>query len=570
VRRARALSTEPLPTDPDLVSVPRAQAVRRRPHYVRPLQICGIAVGVVVALIALEQLAYYNRVLPGVHVDGVDVDQRTEGSARGAIEDLARRLETRPIVARFGDKTLTTTPQAVGLRVDVDRTLEEARDAGRHDLNPLEIVASPFRRLFSGEDVALRVHWDERKVEQVLAGWEKDNVTGFVPGDVRFDGANAIAVPPKAGRTVDAAAARAPFEHELRSGSRRVVTLPAKPVQSTLTTADVQRVTDEAAAILRAPYEVVSGFTLVTITPQQLAGALTTTRGANGSGLALAVDPARLAAAVGPAAAPFATPAIDARFVVNTDNTVGVVPSQDGRALDFAALAAPILAQQRRIEAPLSVVHPPHDTAWAQSLGIKEQVSSFTTMHPCCAARVTNIHHAADLIQDHLVLPGEVFSLNAAIGPRTAERGFVEAPVFYREFTTDIGGGVSQLSTTVYNAAWWGGLEIIEHQPHSIWISRYPAGREATLNYGTIDNKFRNNSQHGILIHTSYTGTSITGSIYGDREGKVVREENRQVTDGVQAAGAPFTVVYDRVIDQPGQPQVREHYRWRYQKAPPG
>ena len=99
-------------------------------------------------------------------------------------------------------------------------------------------------------------------------------------------------------------------------------------------------------------------------------------------------------------------------------------------------------------------------------------------------------------------------------------------------FTTDVGGGVSQLSTTVYNAAWFGGFEIVEHQPHSIWITRYPAGREATLNYGTIDNKFRNNSQHAILIHTSYTGTSITVSIYGDKEGKVVREENREVTSG--------------------------------------
>jgi vancomycin resistance protein YoaR len=568
--RARAVSSQPVSSDTEYVRPASAQPARVRRRYVRPLRIVGLVLGIGLALIALEQLAYYNRVLPGVHVDGVAVDQRTDSAARSAIQDLARRLETRPIVARFGDRTLTTTPQAIGLRVDVDGTLDDARAAGRRNLNPLEIIASPFRRLFGGDNVALRTHWDEHKVDAVLAAWEKDSVTGFVPGDVTFDGTKAVAVPPKTGITVDAVAARAPFERELQSGTRHVATLPTKPVESTLTAAQVQRVTDEATAILRAPFEIVSGFTVVTITPQQLVGALTTTRGADGSGLALSVDPARLAAAVGTAAAPFATPAVDARFVVNTDNTVSVVPSQDGRALDFAALAAPILAQQRRIDAQLSVIHPEHDTAWAGSLGIKEQVSSFTTQHPCCASRVTNIHRAADLIQDHVVLPGQVFSLNEAIGPRTAARGFVEAPVFYQKFTTDIGGGVSQLSTTVYNAAWWGGFEIVEHQPHSIWISRYPAGREATLNYGTIDNRFRNNSHHGILIHTSYTDTSITVSIYGDKEGKVVREENRQVTAGVQAAGEPFTVVYDRVIDQPGQPEVREHYRWKYDRAPPG
>ena len=121
----------------------------------------------------------------------------------------------------------------------------------------------------------------------------------------------------------------------------------------------------------------------------------------------------------------------------------------------------------------------------------------------------------------------------------------------------------------MFNAAWWGGFQIVEHKPHSIWITRYPPGREATLNYGTIDNKFKNNSQHGVLIHTSYTGTSITVTIFGDKEGKSVREENRQVTSGTQAAGAPFVVEFDRVIDQTGQPEVREHYRWRYQQAPP-
>ena len=97
-------------------------------------------------------------------------------------------------------------------------------------------------------------------------------------------------------------------------------------------------------------------------------------------------------------------------------------------------------------------------------------------------------------MQDTVLEPGQTFSLNDEVGPRTVERGFVEAPVYYQGFTTDVGGGVSQLSTTVFNAAWWGGFEIVEHQPHSIWITRYPAGREATLNYGSIDNKFRNNS----------------------------------------------------------------------------
>ena len=196
-------------------------------------------------------------------------------------------------------------------------------------------------------------------------------------------------------------------------------------------------------------------------------------------------------------------------------------------------------------------------------------VGTFTTNHPCCASRVTNIHRAADLIQDTVVEPGQVFSLNDAVGPRTAARGFLEAPVYYQGFTTDVGGGVSQLSTTLFNAAWWGGFEIVEHQPHSIWITRVPAGARGDAELRHRRQQVQNNSQHGCLVHTSYTGTSITVTIFGDKEGKVVREENRQVTSGdpgrrVRRSSSSSTVSSTR----PARPQVREHYRWRYVQEP--
>jgi vancomycin resistance protein YoaR len=545
------------------------ESTRRLGRARRALRVLGIVVGVVIALIGLEQLAFYNRILPGVHVDGLSVDRKTEKAARAAIERWAAQLERDPITATFAEQSRAIDPADIDLQVDVEATSHMASDAGRHDLNAWEIVRSPFERLVEGEDVPMRVRWNHDVVVTTLQQWEHENVTGLTAGDVTFEGTNVVPVAPTTGTTVDAAAAIAPLEAELASGRRAAVTLPTKPVPPVLTHADVQRVADQATAVLSAPYEIVQGAVTVTLSAEQVAAALMTTRQPDGRGLALAVDQARLATAVGAAAKPFTVPAVDARFTVQGDGSVAIVPAQNGLTLDFAALGPAIVAGQRRIEAPLAPLPPTRTTEWAQALGIKEQVSSFTTQHPCCASRVTNIHRAADLIQDWVLEPGQTFSLNDAIGPRTIERGFVDAPVFYRVFTTDVGGGVSQLSTTVYNAAWFGGFKIVEHQPHSIWITRYPAGREATLNYGTIDNKFTNNSQHGVLIHLSYTGTSITVSIYGDKEGKDVREENRQVTSGRQAAGEPFVVEYDRVIDQPGVPQVREHYRWRYQQAPP-
>ncbi len=530
-------------------------------------QVLGIVVGLLVAAVGVEQLLYSNRILPGVQVDGVRVGQKTNDAARDALADHAATLESEPIVATVGEQQLTIAPADVGLQVDADATYEAARDAGRTDLLPWERLGAPFARIGSGKDVPWRVSYDTAKVDAILQQWEAQQVTGLVPGDVTFAGGTVAPVMPAVGTTVDAAAARAPIDAALRSGTREPVELPTKPVPPVLTDADVQAVADSANAVLSAPYEVVTPSATLTITPEQVVTALGTTRQPDGTGLALAVDPAKLATAVGSGADVFVTAPVDAGFVVNGDSTVTIVPSQDGLTLDFNVVGPAILAGQRRVEATLGPLHPVRDTAWAQALGIKEVVGSFTTEHPCCASRVTNIHLAADLMQNTVLEPGETFSLNDEVGPRTAARGFVSAPVYYQGFTTDFGGGVSQLSTTVFNAAWWAGLEIVAHQPHSIWITRYPAGREATLNYGSIDNKFRNNTAHGALVHTSYTGTSITVTIFGDKEGKVVREENRAVTSGTQAAGAPFVVEFDRVIEQPNVPLVREHYRWRYQQS---
>jgi hypothetical protein len=244
---------------------------------------------------------------------------------------------------------------------------------------------------------------------------------------------------------------------------------------------------------------------------------------------------------------------------------------------------------------------PKRTTKWAQSLGIKQQVSSFTTEYPSGEARVTNIHRGADLLNNTVVQPGKVFSLNDTIGPRTEARGFVTAPVFAAgEFFDDYGGGVSQLATTTYNAGFFAGYQDVTHQPHTIFISRYPPGREATVNYGVIDLKFRDDSPHGVLIRTYYSSTSVTVALYGDTEGRTVREENRTESnpvavtdqtfqcpappavdphdvcatlapgerDQVSTGDAGFDVAFDRVIDQPGQPPRREHYTWHYTMLP--
>lgn len=151
----------------------------------------------------------------------------------------------------------------------------------------------------------------------------------------------------------------------------------------------------------------------------------------------------------------------------------------------------------------------------------RERISRFTTFFDCCQNRVTNIRLIAAEIDGTIVMPGETFSIDAITGPRTAAGGYLPAPYLVNGEgqCCAVGGGVSQFGTTMHNAVFWAGLDVVEHQPHSGWISRYPLGIEATLVYSAIDVKFRNDTATPILIRTSSTTTSVTVELWGNQGG---------------------------------------------------
>ncbi|MEZ5340152.1 MAG: VanW family protein [Acidimicrobiales bacterium] len=153
-----------------------------------------------------------------------------------------------------------------------------------------------------------------------------------------------------------------------------------------------------------------------------------------------------------------------------------------------------------------------------EALGIVEEVSTFTTKHNCCENRVTNIHRMADLVRGHVVMPGEQFSLNNFVGKRTESNGFLPAGAIADGIIeAQVGGGVSQFTTTIFNAVFFAGLQFDEYQSHSIYFSRYPYGREATVSYPAPDFKFTNNSPYGVLIWPTYTDNSITVTFYSTK-----------------------------------------------------
>jgi vancomycin resistance protein YoaR len=197
---------------------------------------------------------------------------------------------------------------------------------------------------------------------------------------------------------------------------------------------------------------------------------------------------------------------------------------------------------------------------------IRALVGSFTTPFACCEPRVVNIALAARILDGTVIPAGARFSLNEALGERTPERGFVPAPQINAGRLEDaVGGGVSQVATTLFNAAFFAGLRMIAHTPHEFWITRYPPGREATVSWGGPELVVQNDWPAAVLLRARATGTSLTVSMYSDPLGRRVETQ----TIGVPVAGAPFPVTVTRRVWAGDRLRRDERFSWSYRAPPP-
>jgi vancomycin resistance protein YoaR len=196
---------------------------------------------------------------------------------------------------------------------------------------------------------------------------------------------------------------------------------------------------------------------------------------------------------------------------------------------------------------------------------IRELVSEFTTNYACCPPRVTNIRRAAEILDGSIIPAGATFSLNEALGERTRERGFVPAPQINAGRLEDaVGGGVSQIATTFFNAAFFAGLRIVTHTPHEFYISRYPLGREATISWGGPELIVENDWPAAVLVKAAATDTGVTFRLYSDGLGRRVETETRG-----SPTGGTFTVSYTRKVWRGDELRRDEEWSWTYRPAPP-
>jgi vancomycin resistance protein YoaR len=296
-----------------------------------------------------------------------------------------------------------------------------------------------------------------------------------------------------------------------RSGE---LVLPVIEDDPSITQDEVDRaLTDQAVPAASGPLTVVVGETTAEVTQAALLPTLGMVPSVGTPGaLDLVVDGVALRRAVLAVAPALEHPAEDARIVLK-NGVPTVIPSKDGVAIDpetlAAAAEAALLTPERRATVAAEVVKPELTTDQAKALGVKGKVSTFSTPLTASALRTENLRLAARGVNGTLVMPGKTFSLNSVLGERTPEKGYNAAPtIIGGRLELTYGGGISQLATTIFNNVFFSGLEDVAHTTHSFYISRYPEGREATVNYSPrVDLIWRNDSPYAVLVQAGVTST---------------------------------------------------------------
>jgi vancomycin resistance protein YoaR len=316
-------------------------------------------------------------------------------------------------------------------------------------------------------------------------------------------------------------------------GGRTRLVAPLLPVEDELTTAAAEDAAATAKRITERPIALTfRGEDVGTLQPRLLVR-LVRFRPA-GDHFDLYFDRKRLVRAVQPALAPWRQRARNARFVVSGDG-VSISPSRPGLDVNATAVQEAAIDAAyggRTLELSLKQTRADLTTAEAEALGIRERISTFTTeMGTSSANRIHNVHLMAEYIDGTIIRPGELFSFNEGVGPRTVERGFREGQMIIGSLLLpSIGGGVCQTATTLFNNAFELGFPIVKRYNHSFYISHYPMGRDATVSWGGPDFVFRNDLKTAILIKTRYTHDTLTFSFYGtDPERRVELATGPQV-----------------------------------------
>lgn len=542
------------------------------------LGICVVAVLILALYVALAMRSG-GAAASGTTVGGVDIGGMSPAEAATAVStSLGARQDKKLRVTAF-DQTFVVKPSDVGLSLDAEASVAPAY--GR-TWNPIELVGG---LLGGGQWPAIPAVDAAALTERVQLIADALNVAPIEPVLTIKDG-EAVLVEGTPGRALD--------EEATASALTAAVLLPRAPIQApvikvdpTVSTETAQDALAFARTAISAPV-IVQAESVTAMIPAAAVGNALTFSASNGA-LVPALDGTILHRAIRKELKPIEIKGRDATFKIRGGRPK-VVKSKVGRGVsddELASAVASVLdenAGARSVIVSVGLREPDLTTEQARQLGVTERMSTFTQAFPYAAYRVQNIGEAARRMNGTLLMPGEVFSMNDTIKERTEANGYTVGFVVGEGgvFDEQLGGGVSTAATTAWTAGFYAGMERVQTVAHSIYISRYKPGLEATVAWGIFDLKFRNDTPTAVFITSSITNGSITVSLWGTKVYEKIEAEfgnrtNIRPFDTIydksdkclgQGGVDGFDIVVDRVFYNDGKEVKREPITTRYKPAP--
>lgn len=478
-----------------------------------------VAAGFLLGTVVIGGVAYgadyvmnQDNVPRGVTVGGVEIGGMTKAAAVSKLEDNLGNATTMPVTIHAGELTTHLVPAESGMGIDWERTVDSAGD---QSLNPITRIQS----FFTTYEIEPATTVDEQALSPAVERVRKELSRDPVEGGINLAGGSVNIDPqPVNGQAVGAEDLKEKLVVDWLKPEG--VEVDAEVTEPTLDQKAVDKVAGgQAKQALSGPIIAKGRENVDGVIPVERMDEVVSFV-PDGDTFRMDVNSER--------AQEILAETLSATEVAKQNAQISfasgyktVTPHADGEIIDWdktmAGFDERITAEgdDRTFDAVYEDDPATFTTEQAEAATFDEVVSEFTTSG-YSAASGTNIALTAQMVNGAIVAPGDTFSLNNWTGPRGTAQGFVESGIILNgRADTAVGGGISQFATTLYNAAYFAGFEDVAHTPHSYYISRYPAGREATVYEGAIDLQFKNNSQYPVRILASVGGGSVTVTMMG-------------------------------------------------------
>lgn len=536
------------PTRAQVAVVPEGRPTRRG-HGALFGVLAGLLVLAGIGLFAAAgwyEQQYAGRMFPGVRVYGVDLGGKSTDEARVLLENRVAGFANQPLDLVWSDQHWNPPPSQLGMQINLDRTLDNAYAVGRTG-GLLDLWRDRWAVANEGRVVPLAVTLDESKLQSYLQTEVAPKTDqDLQEGDVWLQGEQVKSSPAQEGHSLQVYLALQTIRNSLaRMAGNNRIELPVTVSKPSVPQAELDATAKQLQTMLAAPLVAQHAGKQFAVDPRKISQKLLLLKRnadpAAAKHFEVAFQEENLKAAVADWADQLDTAPQNARFAWNNGQVQVIKESQDGVKVNqekaIAAVKAALLTPDKRtVELPTDTRLPKVSSKDIGALGIKELLGTGnTSFKGSSAERATNIKVAAGFLEGVVVPPGDTFSFLDAVAPITLDRGYVEGYVIAAERTQrGVGGGVCQVSTTVFRAAFWSAVDITERHQHAYRVSWYeskgePVGFDAAVFDPGVDFKFVNNTPGFLLVQSVLTGDELNVNFYGTKTADEVKLVGPQI-----------------------------------------